>query len=304
MAGILLLFVFILVITGCSGFQPLVPASLTTATDPAPDSTRTPSPQAAADPTPSITDQTAPAVDETPEVLSFRVVKSYPHDSGAFTEGLVIHEGILYETTGLNGRSTLRQVDLETGRVLRMRSLGIEYFGEGLAVIDDRMVWATWRTNTAFVYDLQTFEVTDEFNYEHEGWGMAYNGTHLYFSDGTDIIHILSPLDYSEVGTLRVSDHGEPVDMINELEFIEGDLYANIWLTTKIARIDPHTGVVTGWLDLEPLLTEFSEVTQSIDVLNGIAYNQDTQQIFVTGKFWPRLFEIQILAPDEPFPED
>ncbi|MEM5775077.1 MAG: glutaminyl-peptide cyclotransferase, partial [Anaerolineaceae bacterium] len=236
MAGILLLFVFILVNTGCSGIQPLVPASLTTATDPAPDSTRTTSPQAAADTTPSITDQTAPAVDETPEILSFRVVKSYPHDSGAFTEGLVIHEGILYETTGLNGRSTLRQVDLETGRVLRMRSLGKEYFGEGLAVIDDRMVWATWRTNTAFVYDLQTFEVTDEFNYEHEGWGMAYNGTHLYLSDGTDIIHILSPLDYSEVGTLRVSDHGEPVDMINELEFIDGDLYANIWLTTKIAR--------------------------------------------------------------------
>ena len=162
----------------------------------------------------------------------------------------------------------------------------------------------TWKSNIGFVYDLDSFEIIDQFEYQHEGWGLAYDRSNLFLSDGTDQIHVLSPVDYSEIGLLHVTDQGQPVTVINELEFIEGALFANIWLTTTIARIDPQSGTVTGWLDLEPLLEEFSNIRQSIDVLNGIAYNQDTQQIFVTGKYWPRIFEIQILESNDTSPDE
>ena len=302
--GIIVLILIAILITQCTGNPPVEssPASSLTPTVDVHTTiapTRFPSQTASAQSTEVIQSENS-----SPEILSYQVINSYPHDSGAFTEGLVIYNGELYETTGLNGKSSIRQVDLVTGRVERMRRLGDEYFGEGLAIIDNKMVWATWKSNIGFVYDLDSFEIIDQFEYQHEGWGLAYDGSNLFLSDGTDVIHILSTVDYSEIGLLQVTDQGQPVTMINELEFIEGELFANIWLTTTIARIDPQTGAVTGWLDLEPLLEDFSNIRQSIDVLNGIAYNQDTQQIFVTGKYWPRIFEIQILESNDTSPDE
>jgi len=248
-------------------------------------------------PPPDTLENKSTQVDGT-ERLSYRIIDDFPHDSWAFTEGLVIHNNSLYETTGLIGHSSIRRVDLETGRIERIRHLDDEYFGEGLAIIDNRMIWVTWKSNIAFVYDIDTFEIIDQFRYQHEGWGLAFDGSALYLSDGTDAIHILDPDDYSEIGLIHVSDNGAPMEMINELEFIEGSLYANIWLTTLIARINPGNGEVTGWLDLAPLLDHFAGVSQPIDVLNGIAYNQETNQIYVTGKYWPKIFEIQIISSE------
>ena len=232
------------------------------------------------------------------ENMAYQVINQFPHDSGAFTEGLAIHNNVLYEATGIYGRSSIRKIDLESGRIEKIRYLSDEYFGEGLAIIDEKIIWITWQSNTGFVLDLNSFEVIDSFSYDHEGWGLAYDGSKLFMSDGSDIIHILEPDNFTETGTIHISDNGAPVEMINELEFIEGDLYANIWQTTFIAKIDPVSGNVTGWLDLTALLEQFETIRHPVDVLNGIAYNNESKQIFITGKYWPKVFEIEILTLD------
>lgn len=223
-------------------------------------------------------------------VFGYQIVRSYPHDSGAFTQGLVYLDGHLYEGTGLNGRSSIRKVRLETGEVLQIQNLDAQYFGEGIAVWRDALIQLTWQSGVGFVYDRATFKRTKTFTYRGEGWGLTHDGKRLIMSDGTPWLRFLDPVSLQEVGKLQVKDAGAPVDDINELEFVKGEIYANVWNTDRIARIAPATGRVTGWIDLKGLLG--ARESAAADVLNGIAYDAAGDRLFVTGKLWPRLFEI------------
>ncbi len=227
-------------------------------------------------------------------VYTYEIVSTYPHDRGAFTQGLVFEDGMLYEGTGLRGRSTLRTVELETGDVLRLYSLPVQLFGEGVTVYGDRIFQLTWKANVGFVYDKDTFELLQRFSYPTEGWGITHDGQRLIMSDGTSILHFLDPETLEEIGQIEVYDQNGPVTRLNELEYIHGEVYANIWKTDRIARIDPHTGRVVGWIDLTGLLTEQDRV-EPVDVLNGIAYDAENDRLFVTGKLWPKIFEIEII---------
>ena len=228
-------------------------------------------------------------------VYTYEIVNIYPHDRGAFTQGLVYEEGgILYEGTGLRGRSTLRLVELETGDVLRLHSLPIHLFGEGVAVYGDQIFQLTWQSHVGFVYDKDSFELLQEFTYPTEGWGITHDGQRLIMSDGTSTLHFLDPETLEETGQIEVYDQNGPVNRLNELEYIHGEVYANVWKTDRISRIDPHTGRVTGWIDLTGLLTEEDRV-EPVDVLNGIAYDADNDRLFVTGKLWPKIFEIELM---------
>lgn len=230
-------------------------------------------------------------------VYTYRVVNSYPHDPEAFTQGLVYQNGVLYEGTGLRGKSTLRRVDLVTGQVLQSRSLPQQFFGEGVTKWDDRIIQLTWQSNVGFVRDVATFNLVQEFRYPTEGWGLTHDGTRLIMSDGTSTLHFFDPVSFEEVSCIEVFDGDSPLTRLNELEFIDGEVYANIWLTDRIARISPETGQVVGWIDLTGLLGP-EDRTQKVDVLNGIAYDADEDRLFVTGKWWPRLFEIELIAAD------
>jgi glutamine cyclotransferase len=224
---------------------------------------------------------------------TYAVLGEYPHDSTAFTQGLVIDNGVLYEGTGLHGKSSLRRVVIETGDVTQIATLPEAYFGEGITVFDDRIIQLTWRSNIAFVYDRDSFELIDEFTYDTEGWGLTHDGDALIMSDGTSLLYFLDPKTYEEIRTVDVRDAGVPVTELNELEYIDGEVYANVWKTNRIARIDPQTGKVIGWVDLSGLLS--AELQQGADVLNGIAYDHEDGRLFVTGKLWPRLFEITVI---------
>ena len=227
-------------------------------------------------------------------VDSYRVVKAYPHDSQAFTQGLIYLDGHLYESTGLNGRSTLREVDLESGRVLKEISLPQQYFAEGLTNWGSTLIQLTWKKNVAFVYDRATFRLLKTFHYPWEGWGLTQDGKHLIMSDGSETIHFLDPDTFKQERKIRVTDRGKPVQNLNELEYIHGEIYANVWMSNRIARISPSTGKVLGWIDLSGILPSV-EVTGEGAVLNGIAYDAAHNRLFVTGKDWPRLFEIQVV---------
>jgi glutaminyl-peptide cyclotransferase len=224
----------------------------------------------------------------------YRVVHAYPHDSQAFTQGLVFVDGHLYESTGLNGQSTLREDDLETGHVIREVSVPSQYFAEGLTNWGNSLIQLTWKAHVAFEYDRATFRLQRTFRYPWEGWGLTQDGKHLILSDGTETIHFLNPETFAEVRSIRVTDQGKPVKELNELEYIHGEIYANVWMTDKIARISPETGKVLGWIDLKGLLPEI-ELRSNDAVLNGIAYDSARHRLFVTGKLWPRLFEIQVV---------
>jgi uncharacterized repeat protein (TIGR01451 family) len=228
---------------------------------------------------------------------TYTIVSAYPHDPDAFTQGLVYEDGVLYEGTGLRGRSTLRRVVLETGEVLQSYDLPSEYFGEGITIYGDRIIQLTWQSRVGFVYDKASFELLQEFTYPTEGWGMTYDGERLIMSDGTSTLYFWDPETLEEVGQVDVYDESGPVVKLNELEYIQGEVYANIWLTDSIAKIDPQTGRVTGWIDLTGLLDPGS-VTQPVNVLNGIAYDPQNDRLFVTGKLWPALFEIDLVAID------
>lgn len=229
-----------------------------------------------------------------PPVQGYRVVASYPHDPGAFTQGLFFHDGFLYEGTGLHGRSSIRKVELETGRIVQAVELPEEFFGEGITVWGDRLIAITWQEQTAFVLDLKTFKLWRKFSYTGEGWGLTQNGRELIMSDGSAELRFLDPQNFRELRRLRVTAGGKPVAQLNELEWVDGEIYANVWQSDRIARIDPKTGHVKAWINLAGLLPQRNG---SDDVLNGIAYDAKRKRLFVTGKLWPRLFEIALQAP-------
>jgi glutamine cyclotransferase len=228
-----------------------------------------------------------------PPVYGFRVVRSFPHDPKAFTQGLIYDKGLFYESTGLNGASSLREVEPETGKVRRILSLDAQYFAEGLTLWRDRLIQLTWRSHKGLVYDKRTFRMIREFRYNTEGWGLTHDKRNLILSDGTATLYFLDPDTFRPVRALNVTDQGEPVTNLNELEFIKGEIYANVWQTPRIARISPRTGKVRAWIDLSGLpLPE--DTSDSIDVLNGIAYDPKTDRLFVTGKLWPRIYQIEL----------
>lgn len=228
----------------------------------------------------------------TAPVTGYQIVKIYPHDPGAFTQGLVFLDGVFYEGTGLHGKSSIRRVKPETGEVLQVQPLEERHFGEGIAVVGEEIIQLTWQSGVGFVYDKKTFQRQRTFNYKGEGWGLTYDGTRLIMSDGTPTLRFLDPKTQKEIGRLGVKDGTMPVDDINELEMVKGELFANVWNTDRIARINPKTGQVTGWIDLTGILDPRDRV--NVDVLNGIAYDAAGDRLFVTGKQWPKLFEIRL----------
>ena len=250
--------------------------------------TSTPRPAPAASAVPPA----APPIAQPPATQSYRVVNSYPHDPQAFTQGLVIDDGVLYEGTGLEGRSTLRTVNLESGAVLKRYDLPATVFGEGITVLGDRIFQLTWQSGIGYVYRKSDFSLLQTWNYAHEGWGITDDDTRLIVSDGTATIRFLDPATLQTTSQITASDDRGLVTNLNELEYIRGEIYANIWQTDRIARIDPASGKVLGWLDLSGLLPT-EDRQQQVDVLNGIAYDAANDRLFVTGKWWPKLFEIE-----------
>jgi glutaminyl-peptide cyclotransferase len=224
----------------------------------------------------------------------YRVVHTYPHDPQAYTQGLLYEDGYLYESTGLNGRSSLRMEDLETGRVLQKADVPDKYFAEGLAAWGSTLIQLTWQSHVAFVYDRFSFRLLHTFTYKGEGWGLTEDGRNLILSDGTATLRFFDPGTFQEVRHITVEDHGSPVTQLNELEYVHGEIYANVWHTDRIARISPATGKVLGWIDLSGLLSP-GQVSDPEAVLNGIAYDAAHGRLFVTGKLWPKLFEIKVV---------
>lgn len=236
----------------------------------------------------------APAWAGAPPQYGYTVVKAYPHDPGAFTQGLLWRDGFLYESTGLHGRSSVRKVTLETGVPEQERLIDSRHFGEGVVDWKDRLITLTWQDEMGFIFDLATFERIGEFSYPGEGWGLTRDETRIIMSDGASALRFLDPETLKETGRIQVTDAGKPVDNLNELEWVKGEVLANIWQTDRIARIDPKTGHVTGWIDLSGLLGPDDRAGRQVDVLNGIAYDAATDRLFVTGKLWPKLFEIRL----------
>jgi glutamine cyclotransferase len=228
-------------------------------------------------------------------VYGFFVKNTYPHDTDAFTQGLFFTDGILYESTGLNGKSSVRKTDLKTGKVLMKTDIGADYFGEGITDVGNTIVGLTWTSHVGFVFDKATLKMKQTFSYPGEGWGLANNGSEVFMSDGTAAIRVLDPRTLAETRRIQVSADGKPVDRLNEMEWVDGELYANVWGSDVIARIDPASGKVVGWIDLAGLLDEKSRAGANVDVLNGIAYDSKKKRLFVTGKLWPKLFEIELV---------
>jgi len=237
----------------------------------------------------------SPRAREATPVYGYRVVNEYPHNPDAFTQGLVYEGGILYEGTGLTlGRSSLRKVALQTGKVLKIRNLESDYFGEGISVVGDRIWQLTWQNYVAFLYDKETFERLETVQYRTEGWGLTYDGERLIMSDGTATLYFRDAGTFEVLGQIAVRDDQGPVFRLNELEYIDGQVFANVWMTNRVAIIDPVTGRVNAWLDLTGLL-DLSDSQSEVDVLDGIAYDAAGERLFVTGKWWPSLFEIEIV---------
>jgi glutaminyl-peptide cyclotransferase len=226
---------------------------------------------------------------------SYRVVHAYPHDQHAFTQGLVYFDGHLYESTGIQGQSTLREEDLETGRILRMQILSDKYFAEGLTDWNEALIQLTWQSHIALVYDRATFRLLRTFKYSGEGWGLTHDAKSLILSDGTANLRFFDPETFKELRHITVKDHGRPITQLNELEFIHGEIYANVWHTDRIARISPANGRVLGWMDLKGVMPR-NQLSSDEAVLNGIAYDSVHDRLFVTGKLWPKIFEIAITA--------
>ncbi len=222
------------------------------------------------------------------------MVHAYPHDRFAFTEGLFYLDGFLYESTGLEGESSVRKVKLETGEVVQKHDVPSQYFGEGIVNWQGRLIQLTYKTQIGFVYNFGTFGVERQFAYPGEGWALTQDGKRIIMSDGTSYIRFWDPETLKETGRIRVTDQGNEVSNVNELEWIKGEIYSNIWTTDRIARIDPATGKVTGWIDLTGILEPADRIPGHTDVLNGIAYDPKGDRIFVTGKRWPKVFEIKL----------
>lgn len=252
-------------------------------------------------PTPVAAQSTEPEQQDMPltaparvPVYTYEIVNVYPHDASAFTQGLVFYQGALFESTGLNGSSSLRKVALETGQVLKKVEVPSQYFAEGLALFNGRLLQLTWQNRVGFIYDQETFQQVGTFNYTSEGWGLAHDGKALILSDGTSQIRFLDPNTFQVQRTITVRDRGQQVARLNELEYVNGEIFANVWYTDRVARINPADGSVVGWIELNGLLTP--QDGSRADVLNGIAYDAATNRLFVTGKLWPKLFEIRLKA--------
>lgn len=236
-----------------------------------------------------------PAVPAATPTYQVRIAATYPHDPQAFTQGLFWLDGRLYESTGQIGRSTIREVTLNDGRVVRSTPIPPGLFGEGIVNWGPQIISITWQGGTGFRWDRKTFRQLGSFRYPGEGWGLTQNGRDLIMSDGTAELRFLDPKTLTERRRLTVTDRGRPVDRLNELEWVNGEVFANVWQTSRIARIDPRTGAITGWIELAPLVAANGD---SIDaVLNGIAYDATRDRLFVTGKYWPRLYEVDLVAP-------
>lgn len=228
---------------------------------------------------------------------TYKIINTYPHDRAAFTQGLIYQDGCLYESTGLYGHSSLRKVDLKTGMVLKKHSLPSLFFGEGITVFGTKIIQLTWKSKMGFVYNKENFEVLQTFHYPTEGWGITNDGRRLIMSDGSSTLYFLDPETFKEVDKIVVLDQeGAAVKGINELEYIKGEIFANIWPTTRIARISIKTGRVTAWIDLAGIVP----FEKDADVLNGIAYDEKNDRLFVTGKLWPKVFEIIISQKPQP----
>ncbi|NBO64442.1 MAG: glutaminyl-peptide cyclotransferase [Acidobacteria bacterium] len=249
----------------------------------------------------SISAAPAPAVEPQgvtipPRVVNygFEVIKVYPHDPGAFTQGLLYHNGYLYESTGLNGQSSLRQVDLATGEVRRRVDLADTYFAEGLALHNRKLYQLTWQSSLGFIYDLDSFQLLRTFNYRGEGWGLTVGGGLLILSDGSSRLRFIDPETLDLRREVDVLEGERPVNQLNELEFVNGAIWANIWQSDRLVQINPETGKVMGWVNLGGLLPA-EDRQRGVDVLNGIAWDEDGPRLFVTGKLWPKLFEIRLI---------
>ena len=237
------------------------------------------------------------SVNTEPLHYTYNIVNVYPHNETAFTQGLVFEDDFLYESTGLYGQSTLRRVELESSKTLQIHALPNQYFGEGITIFDNKIIQLTWQSNRGFVYDKHSFDLLHEFDYPTEGWGITHDGSRLIMSDGTATLYFLDPETFAQVDQVEVYDTDTgPVTLLNELEYIQGEVYANIWNEERIAIINPQTGEVTAWVDLEGI-QNFKNMDIS-NILNGIAYDEKEKRLFVTGKRWPQLFEIR-LVPSE-----
>jgi glutamine cyclotransferase len=229
-----------------------------------------------------------------PTFYSFNVVDTYPHDDAAFTQGLVYHDGLLYEGTGLYGRSSIRIAELSTGNIIEQVDLSDDIFGEGMTIMGDQVYQVTWKENTGFVYSMDDLTEIRSFSYNGEGWGLTHDGNHLILSNGSSTLSFLDPESLHVVRTVDVTYEGEPVSNLNELEYVDGVIYANIWHLDQIVMINPDDGAAIGWIDLDGIQEHLGS-TEGIDVLNGIAYNYETGRLLVTGKLWPNVFEIELV---------
>ncbi len=227
-------------------------------------------------------------------VYGYKTINSFPHDTESFTQGLIMDDGFLYESTGLNGRSSIKIVNLETGKVIKSHKLADKYFGEGITIVDDKIIQLTWRSKKGFVYDKDSLKLLRTFSYQTQGWGITYDGKYLILSDGSNILYFMDPKSFVVVGKLEVYDDNGEVSKLNELEYINGEIYANIWGKDLIARINPKTGFVSSWIELDGLLSK-EDKKKGVDVLNGIAFNPQNETLLVTGKLWPKIFEIKII---------
>ena len=232
------------------------------------------------------------------EQMTYEIVQAYPHDASSFTQGLIYEDGIFYESAGLYDESSLRKVALETGEVLQQVDLPGTYFAEGLTNWDDTLIQLTWQEHAGFVYSQESFEQIGIFNYDTEGWGLTQDGERLIMSDGTATLYFLDPETFSVLDTVTVMDQGREIVNLNELEWVRGQVFANIWQTDNIVRIDPETGEVLGWIELSGLLPA-EERGPNTNVLNGIAFDPEDNRLFVTGKLWPRLYEIRLVSVGE-----
>jgi glutamine cyclotransferase len=230
-------------------------------------------------------------------ISSIKVVNIFPHDSKAFTQGLLYHNGYLYESTGLNGKSSLRKVNIKSGKALKKFKLARRYFAEGITIHENKIYQLTWRSNIVFVYDLSSFKPLNKYSYTGEGWGITTGGKNLFVSNGTAVIDCIDPEHFTVVRKINVHDGNTAISNLNELEFIRGEIWANIFMEDVIVRISPHTGEVLGWVDLSKLYN-LLPVNCRVDVLNGIAYDQEKDRIFVAGKLWPKVFEIKLTTKD------
>lgn len=257
-------------------------------------SSPTPTPTSAPTAEPTLTVSPSPTATTTSVAhYTYSIVHTYPHDPNAFTEGLVYANGFLYESTGLNGDSSLRRVDLTTGNVLQQYNVSAQYFGEGITIVNNTIIQLTWESNIGFIYDKTTFALLSNFSYPTEGWGLTYNGSQLIMSDGSNHLYFLDPTTFQRTGEVQVHDGSTNVVNINELEYVNGEVYANIWETNTIAIINPQTGQVVAWIDLTGLPSENNSDPNA--VLNGIAYDPNNNRLFVTGKDWPSLYQITLV---------